>query len=498
MLNLAPLPDWRSLLNGLLPRTIRIEELAKPWTRDKEISGWFSRSAWALARVVLWRQRHTKSEAITIFVPSFFCNMSLAPVRALGVRLLFYPVTKDMLPDYQSLRVLAKREAPDILLLVHYFGNPSPVAPASEFCKHFSTWLVEDAAHILRPIAGVGKHSDFVLFSLHKLLPIPDGAILVARPDGPGKLGFAGLAGLGDPLRWHEELTSHEILSRLPFQAHVRVLPIWLVKRIAQKFGIASRRLKHSFTEEADNLAGSNFTLSEPAISSLALHCIEYLLPSLAQISKWRIRNQLVWDEILLIEGARKYDGLNKIDRPNYSNWTPYQAAYTTDERRRRAKHIFEIMRGAGMPVMTWPDLPPEVQEEKDTQAEAWGLRHRQIYLPVHQSLSAKSIIFSTNGKRAVPDDSTEFRVKLFWDTASSADWHDWLLEVGRSNLLQSWEYGEAKASIDSWNVRRGLFHVNGKVVAIVQVLEKKYIGILKVSSSIPPRSNHWYPAFFR
>ena len=56
------------------------------------------------------------------------------------------------------------------------------------FLSKNGTWLVEDAVHVLKPTLNIGQKGDIVLYSPHKLLPIPDGAIIVIKSVGPNNL----------------------------------------------------------------------------------------------------------------------------------------------------------------------------------------------------------------------------------------------------------------------------------------------------------------------
>jgi hypothetical protein len=65
--------------------------------------------------------------------------------------------------------------------------------------------------------------------------------------------------------------------------------------------------------------------------------------------------------------------------------------------------------------------------------------------------------------------------------TAAGLDWisnrdayQAMVHEAGRSNLLQSWAWGEAKHDAEGWRPRRAVLSVGGLAVACVQVLEKR------------------------
>ena len=69
-----------------------------------------------------------QSNDIIVWIPDYFCNSSLRPLRAFNVKLVFYPVNQKLEPDYKACRNLAENNPPDLFILVHYFGCPTPTA----------------------------------------------------------------------------------------------------------------------------------------------------------------------------------------------------------------------------------------------------------------------------------------------------------------------------------------------------------------------------------
>lgn len=71
-------------------------------------------------------------------------------------------------------------------------------------------------------------------------------------------------------------------------------------------------------------------------------------------------------------------------------------------------------------------------------------------------------------------------RAGLEW--ISNRDSYDALLHgAERSNLLQSWAWGEAKAEIEGWRPRRAVIAYGSVALAVVQVLEKR-VGLARVA----------------
>ena len=143
----------------------------------------------------------------SIWVPSYFCNESLYLLRLTKIKLVFYPIKENLEPDYDSFNKLKNDNGkPDIFLLVHFFGKPTDAVKILEFCRANKTWLIEDAVHCLTPSKKIGTNGDFILYSPHKLLPIPNGSILVARNKGPSKISNKLIDNYFENSRWKKLL----------------------------------------------------------------------------------------------------------------------------------------------------------------------------------------------------------------------------------------------------------------------------------------------------
>lgn len=477
MLTQAPLPGWLNLFRALLRRAPPDAALAAPWHREDEVAGWLSRSAWSLALIALWRGSRVPKPVITVWLPDYFCNASLAVLRQTGAKLLFYPVTQAMEPDFSICRTLADSAPPDIFVLVHYFGKPATTAAAVEFCKHHGAWLIEDAAHVLRPVNGVGSAGDFVLYSPHKHLPIPAGAVLVARPDGPGKLGSSGIASFGLPDSWSAGLSALQQQLNISANSGRTKAAVWLIKRVLQKLGLGGlSRSTMPFDEPLAPPQGTPSQLSSPNPGSLARRLLAGVYLRLGDVALLRQRHQLIWDELLANDMTHP-DYLAPAARPVHREWTPYLAAYTVNQA--TPASTFEALQSKGLPVTIWPDMPPEVIAHREQHATAWHLRHSRIYLPIHQSLSVSALLRQCRQSEFKQLDALSLQV--VWDDATEAQWQAWLVQAGCSNLLQSWPYGETKG-IEGWRVKRAVFYVNNEPIAMVQVLQKRVAKLLTVS----------------
>ena len=66
-------------------------------------------------------------------------------------------------------------------------------------------------------------------------------------------------------------------------------------------------------------------------------------------------------------------------------------------------------------------------------------------------------------------------QIELKLNVTTREQWNSMMYQVGRSNLLQSWAYGEAKSKIEGWKVRRTVIWQFNKPVAFAQILEKRF-----------------------
>ena len=144
--------------------------------------------------------------------------------------MIFYPINHNLEPDHKTCRDLAKVYPTDLFVLVHYFGCPTFAAPTKDFCAKQHAWLLEDAAHVLRPISGVGKYGDFIIYSPHKLLPIPDGAVLIIRSGGPGQFNSEKLQNFGPYTALAKNFSSLNTLKRVPIRNSIGYYSEWLFK----------------------------------------------------------------------------------------------------------------------------------------------------------------------------------------------------------------------------------------------------------------------------
>lgn len=366
MFTIAPMPSWSDLLAGIAAPAIDGAELARPWVRDSQRAAWFSGGSAALR----WIARHHSSGGTgpAVWLPDYFCNGATQAMRAAGARPVFYPIGADLNPDWTALAEMAARMgAPDLFVLVHYFGHAANGNKARAFCDECGAGLIEDAAHVLVPTGGIGAHGDYVIYSPHKVLPIPDGGLLLADPHlWPG----GGAGGTADPGR------------RQPGTG------IWALRRSLQKL-MPAAALRHRIRGlpgfECDMILAAG--TPAPDMSGLAQRLLARQLPRLDRIAARRKASARAWREVLCTP-AGDCSALFDIEEEGPA---PYRFVlrFGTET---AAKARFGTLRAAGVAVETWPDLAPEVSAEPARFRQALALRRHLLFLPVHSEIDPRAL----------------------------------------------------------------------------------------------------------
>lgn len=356
MIPAIPLPSFGHLLALRYLRSPAATVLAQPWLRAGDLGAlWLSRSSWSLAAVAdAFHRLHGRKPVVA--VPDYICNQSLWPLRQDRAALVFYPIHAESLtPDWDACDQLGQV---DLFVLVHYFGWANDGAGAREFCDRRGAWLVEDAAHVLAPIAGIGEHGDAVLYSPHKLLAVPDGAVLVVR----------------ESLRAAE----HHLVDAVQALglAHPPTTN-WRTKRLIQctPMGALLARLRpggqSSFTTDPATIAMAITPAPSGAGAALIaradLAAIAAKRAANAQALAEAITAQADWAPLCPLRG----------------DVAPYRLVMRCNSPAVAAAR-YDRLRGIGIAVESWPDLAPEILPD----SAARRLRETLLLLPCHQGLN--------------------------------------------------------------------------------------------------------------
>lgn len=119
-----------------------------------------------------------------VLVPAYACGSEIDAVLKAGLKVVFYPMLKDLQPDLEACRTeLARNPNIRALFITHYFGFSQPLVKLRHFADENELFMIEDCAHGFLSNAPdgtpLGRTGDFGIFSYMKSLPLTDGGACV-------------------------------------------------------------------------------------------------------------------------------------------------------------------------------------------------------------------------------------------------------------------------------------------------------------------------------
>lgn len=107
------------------------------------------------------------------------------PVANLKLNFSLYRLNAQLQIDLEDFTSRLKTGRVKLVVIIHYFGYVDPnYATAVEIARRYGAWVLEDEAHALLTdrVGGIaGRLGDACIYSLHKMLPLSGGGMLVMR-----------------------------------------------------------------------------------------------------------------------------------------------------------------------------------------------------------------------------------------------------------------------------------------------------------------------------
>jgi dTDP-4-amino-4,6-dideoxygalactose transaminase len=338
-----------------------------PWKTkpdDKVVS--FSRGRWALAQLALNLMRSKRKTGGMVFVPEYFCELSLTPLRNLNYQLHFYKITSRFEPNVDHLDTLVRKwGTPDILLYVHYFGFPSRIKITGDWCKKNGVMLVEDAAHTIVPIPGIGDNGYPTIFAPWKYFNTLEGAIIVL-PQQMINL-------MSEPDNQNSE-------AKYPW--------VWIAKKIIQAmaahFVLPLHRIRAIYVKKEDESERVP-DIKNPFCNPFFEKILSYLAGEIERVAEIRQRNYCLIDRLLIGTDSPAQRLFSTLP----AKFGPY--LYPLRVRDGKCRVIMIALNHKGIPALPWSDLSPEVLSSVEYPL-ANALRREILTLPIHQDLKEDQI----------------------------------------------------------------------------------------------------------
>ena len=364
-----PIPRFSNLIKAVSSDiNVTKTSIFQEWGDEDDTILLTSRTAWSLLAIALFRIKVQDRSNVSIWFPDYFCNSSISPLREINANLVFYPILDDGSPDIEFCsRLIPSSGKPDLFIGVHFFGKQMNMENAYDFAKQNGAWLVEDSTHTLFPDNDSSSHGHFILFSPHKFLAIPDGALLVIKDKKLLKDYSLGAS----PLK--------SIVEEMSKKSSVNFIrpTLWVAKRILQKLGIRRR----------DN---SGFSMSEDPI---IMNTRNFISPVMSKFSKKLLAEEDLKKEIEIRKyNTEKWIYFLKDKKISYQEIFESQKASSPYlfgimlETPKICEELYTALKLEGIPVSTWPDLPPELDNDRKRHQKALSLRMSSLFFPIHSN----------------------------------------------------------------------------------------------------------------
>jgi dTDP-4-amino-4,6-dideoxygalactose transaminase len=192
---------------------VNISKIATDRTRFTRSFQWFTSARSALKALLAFQQ--LRSDEV-VLLPAYVGwspregSGVFDPIKELGLAYAFYRIDDRLNIDLEHLERLLRGSRVRIVILVHYFGRVDARAvEAAALARQSGAFVIEDSAHAMLSdlvTGAAGCIGDASIFSLHKLLPVSGGGLLMLNGTAPPQL--VGPAGdrCVDNLPWNFDL----------------------------------------------------------------------------------------------------------------------------------------------------------------------------------------------------------------------------------------------------------------------------------------------------
>lgn len=305
----------------------------------------------------------------SVLAPSYHCPTLVAPLRAAGAQVQFYPLGPDGLPVLDAITPAPRTRA---LVVAQLFGLPRSLAAARAWCDRHGIALVEDCAHSFFGQAGerpVGHWGDLATASLSKFFPVSEGGLLASAQALPPQA--LRPAGARQQLKaWIDLLERASDQRRLP-GLNLPLRALFRLKNGPPRPPAAGGTPRQM--SEAEMMADCDLGRSEQATPPLTRRLLG--LPRARIVARRRAHYETLHRLTQNLKGARPLLG------PLPAQAAPYVMPLWVDQ----PEPVYAALRAAGCAVFRWDRVWPGVPDFHDDHGARW--RTHVLQLLCHQDL---------------------------------------------------------------------------------------------------------------
>ena len=308
----------------------------------------------------------------SVLAPSYHCPTLVAPLRAAGAVMQFYPLGADGLPALDAITPAPRTRA---LVVAQLFGLPRSLSAVRAWCNARGIALVEDCAHSFFGQAGerpVGQWGDLATASVSKFFPVSEGGLLASAQPLPAQA----LQPAGAKQRVKAWI---DLLERASEQGRLTGLnaPLRALFRLKNGPPRPPSAGTPREMDEAQMLADCDLARSEQAPPALTRRLFN--LPRARIVARRRAHFETLYRLTQQLRGARPLMGALPAQA------APYVMPLWVDEPE-PAEAAYAALRAAGCAVFRWDRVWPGVPDFPGDHGARW--RTHVLQLLCHQDLT--------------------------------------------------------------------------------------------------------------
>ncbi len=321
----------------------------------------FARGA-LLTAIQSLNQKYNNGVSTIVWLPAYICDTVVILLKENKIRYKYYKVNSDLEPELNSIKVSTERGM-DIVILVNYFGFSMITNEFKSFVQDSNMLLIYDYAHSVS-YALDGKvnqlECDAAIFGYRKILPLPNGAGLYLNNC---ELSLPDVVSKNEPIyRSPIKMLAQRVLS---------FLGIWEPNLgIVNKFGEPRHHENYYIFDYLKDMSLSSKKILNAidikSVSDARRNNYKYLHGELSLLKEIQVPRTMALNSLLDVPWVFFF----------YYN---------------RADDLIIFLRKEGIPASYFPELHPEVIEDRDFFIES-NILKRSLTLPVHQDLTKSDL----------------------------------------------------------------------------------------------------------
>jgi len=392
---------------------------------------------------------------ICVAIPDLFCVETESEFCGKDIKVIRYPITEALDPDWEKLKFLFGQYEIAILIVVHYFGLEHDISRAKTLCRNRGAILVEDCAHCLYDYGKIGKHGDFAVFSPHKLLPVPDGSVIKVNENC-------------ELVSLVKQELEKELKAGYPMDCSSTFK--WRLKKGIQKLvGVEHFPEFTSEVHYGDICCEQNRSVQISEYSKKVL--LSYSYTDLKEIAFRRKINLSLMNYLVCM-----VDSSVICLTPDDGMICPYFAVFSLESVSDK-QSLIKSLNDAGIKTLFWPTLSKAVAISDDYSV-CRRINSNTVIVPIQQDIHSSWIV---KRKLFTIQNETKRRSLELREVSHKSDREQWdnaMTRIVNSTISQDWLYGIAKEKGENWKAERYVVKKAGKPIGIVQLLKKRILGI--------------------